>query len=132
MAESTDTVAAPHDWDKAVSAAYLRALGHTQQEAATGAGVGERTLARWEGCDWWPEAVAEAVDRWMHDLTAASRHTLLKAVKGGAADKALAVLERTEARLSPAAQKLDLTSGGKPIPSTVAVTLVRPDDDGEG
>ena len=56
---------APRDWDKAISAAYLRLLGATQETAAKNVGVKERAICRWEGSDWWPQAVAEGRHRWL-------------------------------------------------------------------
>lgn len=58
----------PNDWDKAISAAYLRSLGQTQSVAAETAGVCERTVAAWEHSPWWPEAQKEAHDRWLSGI----------------------------------------------------------------
>lgn len=89
----------PQDWDKAVSAAYFRALGATQAASAEAAGVSERTLRAWENSAWWPQATREAVERWHTDLSAASRKSLLDAVKTDG-DLALKVQERLNPRLS--------------------------------
>ena len=51
VAEKSDVVKKPHDWDKAVSVAYLRLLGLSKKKAAKGAGIGERTLIRYEVSD---------------------------------------------------------------------------------
>lgn len=99
----------PRDWDKAVAAAYLRLVGLSQDEAAAGAGCGERTLARWEASIWWPEACEEAVDRWMKALTIESRKTLIQAVKDGDAERALKILERVDRRLAPPKQQHEIT-----------------------
>lgn len=56
---------APRDWDKAISAAYLRLLGATQETAAKQVGTTIRAICRWEGSDWWPQAVAEGRHRWL-------------------------------------------------------------------
>lgn len=100
LADDGDAVTRPMNWDKAVSAAYFRALGLSQAAAAEAARVGERTIARWEGCSWWADATAEAIDRWHTDLSAASRKSLLDAVKDDG-DLALKVQERLNPRLSP-------------------------------
>lgn len=100
VALDPDEVDGPADRDKAVSAAYLRSLGGTQEVAARGAGVGMRTLRRWESCSWWPEIQREALERWHGDLSAAARRQLLKAIKAGDGKLALDVLERTDPRLS--------------------------------
>lgn len=133
MADSTDRVNRPADWDKAVSAAYLRLLGASLRAAASGAGVGERTMERWVHCDWWPKAMEEAADRWMNDLTAAARKTLLKAVQDGRSDQALTILERIDPRLMPPKQRHEHSGpGGAPIPTEVTVTRrVITADDGD-
>ncbi len=115
MAENSDTVEAPKDWDKAVASAYLRALGATQAEAARDAGVGERTLARWEGSGWWPKAMQEAVDRWMSDVVAASRQSVLENIRDGDAEMGLKILERTEPRLLPRSRSEVTGRAGAPI-----------------
>lgn len=99
LAGDGDEVSRPHEWDKAVAAAYFRALGATQAAAAEAAGIGERTLARWETCSWWDEAMRQAVERWRTDLSAASRKSLLDAVKSDG-DLALKALERLDPRMS--------------------------------
>ncbi len=101
MAEKLDVVTKPHDWDKAVSVAYLRLLGLSQKKAAKGAGIGERTLARYELSEWWPEACGEAVDRWMQQLEIEARSTVMQAVKEGDVATAWKVLERIDRRLAP-------------------------------
>ena len=56
MADTIQGVQKPHDWDKAVSVAYLRLRNDSQADAAKSAGVGERTVRRWENSEWWPKA----------------------------------------------------------------------------
>ena len=101
LAEKRDVVRQPHDWDKAVSAGYLRLMGLSQQRAAKGAGIGERTLARYELSDWWPEACGEAVSRWMQQLEIECRTTIMAAVKAGDVPTAVKMLERIDKRLAP-------------------------------
>lgn len=96
----TGVPAEPQDWDKAVSAAYFRALGASQEAAAKAAGVSERTLWAYEKASWWPRAHQEAVGRWHVKLTAASRKALLRAIRGGDGKTALDVLERVDPRLA--------------------------------
>src|SRR5690606_35548793 len=128
MAEREDIVEKPQDWDKAVSVAYLRLLGAPIRTAAKVAGVGERTLHRWERSPWWPDATAEANDRWFKNVTAAARRTLLKAIRAGRSDHALQILERVEPRLAPPKQRMEHSGpDGAPIAAEVRVTLVRPD-----
>lgn len=95
----SQAVQAPADWDKAVSAAYFRALGGSQAAAAEAAGVSERTVRAWEASPWWPEAQRQALARWRSDLTAASRKSLLDAVAVDG-DLALKLLERLDPSLS--------------------------------
>ncbi len=101
MAEKVDAVEKPRDWDKAVSVAYLRLIGLTQAKAAKAAGTGERTLRRYELSEWWPDACAEAVSRWMQQLEIEARSTVMKAVKEGDVATAWKVLERIDRRLAP-------------------------------
>ena len=84
--------------------AYLRLVGLTQEKAAKAAGIGERTLRRYELCEWWPEACREAVDRWMHQLEIEARSTVMRAVKEGDVATAWKVLERIDRRLAPPRQ----------------------------
>ena len=112
MAEKLDVVTKPHDWDKAVSVAYLRLLGLSQKKAAKGAGIGERTLARYELSEWWPEACREAVDRWMQQLEIEARSTVMQAVKEGDVATAWKVLERIDKRLAPPRQQLGVEHSG--------------------
>lgn len=100
----------PRSWDAAVSAAYLRLLGHSQAAAADAAGVGERTLRGWERAQWWPRAIAEAEARWLDGLTAAARCTLLRAVRDGDAERALRILERVMPELAPPRMRVDLST----------------------
>ena len=113
MAEKLDVVTKPHNWDKALSVAYLRLLGLSQKKAAKGAGIGERTLARWELSDWWPEACREAVDRWMQQLEIECRTTVMTAVKEGDVATDWKVLERIDRRLAPPRQGHDINHSGQ-------------------
>jgi len=88
-------------WDKAVHAAYVRLTGATIAESASEAGIGERTLKRWESCSWWADACHEATqDRWLQHLLSRAKRTVFRDV-----DKdprtALQILERLEPRLAP-------------------------------
>jgi DNA-binding CsgD family transcriptional regulator len=70
----------PHNWEKAVSVAYLRSTGDTQEEAATSVGVSERTVRGWEASSWWPDAVAVAHQRWLQGCDQKARSALSKAL----------------------------------------------------
>lgn len=119
VADEGDPVEAPRDEEKALSAAYLRLIGHTQEAAAKAVGIGERTLRRYEECSWWPELRRQAADRWLTNLAAQARNTLMEAIKDGDADKALKVLERTEPALAPK-QKHEISGeDGAPIEFTL-------------
>ena len=116
MAGKLDGVGKPRDWDKAMSAAYLRLIGLSQEEAAKGAGVGERSLQRWEVSDWWPKACEAAADRWIQQLGIECRTTVMIAVKNGDAQTAVKMLERIEKRLAPPRQQHEHTGfEGGPI-----------------
>lgn len=93
-----------------MSAAYLRIIGHTVEEAAKGAGVGERTLARWTVSPWWPDAEREAENRWLSGLVAHSRKAVIDAVKAGDADIGLKILERRVETLRPPTQRTENTN----------------------
>ena len=99
-----DSVAEPKDRDKALSAAYLRIIGHTQEEAAAGANCGARSLRRWEAQPWWPEILVEAGSRWLSGLTAKARGTLLNDMD---AALALKILERLIPELAPAKRHVE-------------------------
>ncbi len=113
MAENIDVVEKPRDWDKAVSVSYLRLIGQTQENAAKGAGIGVRTLRRYELSDWWPEACSEAVDRWMQQLEIEARTTVMTAVKEGDVITAMKVLERLDRRLAPPRQLHGVAHSGE-------------------
>ena len=104
MAENIDVVEKPRNWDKAVSVSYLRLIGQTQEDAAKGAGVGVRTLRRYELSEWWPLACAEACGRWMQQLEIECRSTVMAAVKAGDVVTAVKMLERIDKRLAPPRQ----------------------------
>ena len=53
-----------------------------------------------------PLAREEARQRWLVDLTDASRKTLLDSIRAGGGDLALKVLERLDRDLAPPAQRL--------------------------
>ena len=98
----------PVDWDKVVAAAYLRLRGLSALDCAKGVSCSQRSIRRWMNSDFWPRACEEATKRWMHDLTAASKTTLLKGIRAGDTEKALKILERTEPQLAPPAQQHEI------------------------
>ena len=81
LAGSERAVNRPQNWDKWVSCAFIRGLGGTQEHAARAAGVGVRTLARWEKDSRWHGAQAEAHQRWLQNLDAEVRAGLLERVR---------------------------------------------------
>lgn len=126
MASDTYTVSKPQSWDKAVFAAFLRMIGHTQDDAANIAGVGSRTLARWEVSEFWPDAQDEASkDRWLRHLIHAARRGLSTGVIADG-NLALKVLERTDDRFLPPAQRLEHGGvGGEAIEVAVTRKVIR-------
>ena len=88
-------------------------MGQTQENAAKGAGIGVRTLRRYELSDWWPEACSEAVDRWMQQLEIEARTTVMAAIKEGDVVTAMKVLERLDKRLAPPRQQLGVHHSGE-------------------
>jgi len=70
----------PHNWDKAVSVAYLRLIGATQEQASISAKIAESTIYDWERSAWWKDAQFEANQRWLSEVDSATRHALLRNV----------------------------------------------------
>ncbi|MEE8551448.1 MAG: hypothetical protein V3T08_09385 [Gemmatimonadota bacterium] len=105
MADKKQGVRKPREWDKAVSVAYLRLRTESQEDAAKEAGVGLRTVRRWEKSDWWPQACLEACSRWLQGLVYVSQQTLFSAIATGDAkgdaNLALKVVERRIPELAP-------------------------------
>src|SRR5262245_8465827 len=101
-------------WDKRVSAAYLRMLGLTQEEAGNAVGRSKRSVADWEADkQTWAFACEEARQRWLHDVTNAARASLLNHLKEEHSGLlALQVLERVDADLAPAKQRVDFSLDG--------------------
>ena len=103
------------DWDKCVSAAYLRYMGKNQTDAAVAVGVVRETLSRWERSPWWTEAQREAEERWLQGLAAKAREGLEEAVSDDG-NLALKVLERIDRRLAPPSQRSEVTfPDGPPV-----------------
>lgn len=123
----------PHaHWDKLVSAAYLRMLGATQDDAATQVGRTARTVRMWEADkELWTQARDEARSRWLTDLTDSARRRLLDSMeKPENGDLALKVLERMDDALRPAKQRSEVSGAdGAPIEVRVTRTIVRPSAD---
>lgn len=120
-------------WDKLVSAAYLRMLGATQDEAATAVGRTDRTIREWESdAELWAQARAEARTRWLSDLSDKARKRLLESLdKPENGDLALKVLERMDDALLPAKQRAEHTGeGGGPVEIVVRRTIIRSDASG--
>jgi len=107
-AEKNDPVKKPNDWDKAVSVAYLRIIGYSQQDAAASAGAGSRTVRAWEKSSWWHLATSEAKGRWLQGLAGKARKCLERGV-GEDPNLALKVLERMDEDLVPARKRLELS-----------------------
>ena len=113
--------------EKMVSAAYLRLLGHTQEDVATSVGVSPRTVWTWENerADW-PEMVELARSRWLSGLAGTARDTLHKAIRDvGNGKLALDVIERLDPALLPARMRHEIVGD---LPS-ISIELTRPDDE---
>lgn len=94
----------------------MRLTGLSGRAAARRAGVGARTLVRWEQSDFWHDACEEASRRWLNHLTDGARETLAKAIQAGDATSARWLLERVDERLAPPKLQAELTGrGGGPI-----------------
>jgi len=79
----------------------MRMLGATQAEAGRAVGRSERTIRLWESDPSWADARREAEERWLVDLTDASRRAVLDSIKAGNAQLAKEMLERLDERLAP-------------------------------
>ena len=107
MAENRDPVRAPRNRDKALRAAYFRLIGYSLRDAASSANIGTRTLERYESCSWWQDLLAEADRKYLSELTAKSRQSLLKGVEKDSS-LALRVVERLIPELAPPAQRMNV------------------------
>lgn len=108
-ASGNDTKLHAH-WDKVVSAAYLRILGHTQKEAAEAVGRSDRTLREWEADEHlWSAARSEARSRWLNDAEDAARRAVLNSLKLGNADLGKWMLERVDTTFAPPKQRVEST-----------------------
>lgn len=130
-AASDTTERRPAHWDKRVSAAYLRIMGHTQTEAARAVGRSARTIREWEADrEWWSRAREEARERWMADAEDASRRAVLRSLEMGNSELGKWMLERVDDRFAPK-QKHELTgAAGGPLEVTITRRVIVPDGDG--
>lgn len=127
----------PPRWGLWVNAAFVRSLPKgTQEIAAKAAGIGLRTLQRWEQSPWWAEALREAHDRWLGELDKEARESLLEGIKreregGEKPELAQWVAERRFPELGPPSRKTEVSGpGGGPVPivvGSVPFGVVRPD-----
>jgi len=130
------TVRRPRNWDKCVSAAYLRILGASQDRAAEEVGCSPRSIRSWEKSEWWPDARQEARDRWLQGNDQTCMLTLTNAMREGNAKVAMWWADRRVPELLPPAvqAKIEHTgAGGAPI--TTEIIFVKPDGsvgDGSG
>jgi len=109
LSQSVDMQRRPLNWEKWLMAAHLRRLGATQGAAARSAGVGRRTLIRWEADPRWGAAKVESIRLWGDALDDAARRRLLVTLqkREDSGELALKVLERTDPRLAPAKQRVE-------------------------
>lgn len=128
-AGSGQIVDKPQDWDIAVSVAYLRAIGHTQEEAAKGAGCSIRTVRSWERSPFWPQAWEEAKQRWLKGVVAMTRRGLLTALNDSSeyAQTARWAAERLFPVFYPPRQKIQNEISGRdgdPIEHTIGRVVI--------
>lgn len=104
----------PKNWDKWVSAAYLREVGGkdgTWENVAAAVGVTARTLTNWRAdTKLWRLAQLEARERflagWASEADYAARRTVLRAIRKGDIDSAWKLLERRDITLAPPIQRV--------------------------
>lgn len=122
--------ARPKHWDKMVSAAYLRILRQTQEQAAEAVGRSARTVREWESSPLWPEAQAEARQRWLDEAADRARKAVLDSLDMGNADLGFRLLERVDPALAPPKVRNEHSGpGGAPIPMNLRVEFVGPVED---
>lgn len=128
MAESSDPVGRPRDWDKAVSAAFLIQLDSTQSEAAKAVGAGQRTVERWVQCSWWAEAKEDARERWLSGLTRKARRNIQGALEGGDMVTTRWIAEKVIPELQPTYRQEHTGPDGEPLPQQ-NVSIYLPSND---
>lgn len=119
-----DTCEKPKDWEKAVSAAYLRYVEwrRSRKDVASALGMGERTLARWEISPWWRDAQADAMARWCGGVVLDSCRTVSDAINDGDVQTARWALERLMPAMAPPRVRNEHTGeGGGPIETRATV-----------
>jgi len=109
---SDDPVSKPHDWDRVVDAASVFLVDGTRAEAAKISGAGERTISRWRKCAWWQDALAEAANDRLDDLSKFCLRMLLEKARNQELDEQLAwkIVQRMDRRVPTDEQKIDHTS----------------------
>lgn len=119
----------PANWDKALSAAYLRLLGATQIDAAMHVGVSDRSIRAWEGSKWWPMAVAEARERWLKGGDSECMKKLVADMAGGK-DGAITArwwAERRIPEFAPPKQRVGFVGDdGQPLATEISIKFVDP------
>lgn len=110
-------VSKPRSWDKAVSVAFVRLIGGSQEAAADSAGCARRQIVEWERSPWWPDAVAEARTRWFQGGDQRTMRALYQALSDGDANTARWWADRRIPELQPPKQRLSGPDGGA-IPIT--------------
>ena len=121
----------PHDWEKAVSCAYLRFIDwkRSQESVAKSVGVSVRSLGRWEASDWWPTAQAEAMHRWCGGVVAGASKTIIEAVEAGDTITARWALERLMPIMRPPTQRNEHTGkDGGPVEAVGRGHILLPDN----
>lgn len=119
----------PRDWDKRVSYAYLRLIGHTQVDGAKSVGRSRRTVQSWEeNKELWAVACSEAESRWLVELKRASMKSVLNNITAGNAMLGMQVVERMIPELAPPKLRHEHTGkDGRPIELATRISEV-PDD----
>ena len=121
-------------WEKAVLVAYFRSIDLTQEAAAKGAGVGVRTVIRWEQSEWWLTAVKEAHERWLSKIICGAKAAIVDGLTNVDESAAMGrwVAERMIGELHPPRRRLEHTGkGGGPIETKAGagVDLTKLNDD---
>ena len=122
-APKPQNVRKPVNWDKAVSVAYLRLLGVTQEKSAQQAGCSKRSIVSWEASKWWPDAMNEARQRWLQGGDQAAMRGLLNNLVREEPQTCRWWADRRIPELSPPKVKGEF-GGGEGTPLSLEISFV--------
>jgi len=123
----------PQNWDKVVSAAYLRLLGEPNVDAAKAVGCGERNLRVWQKKPYWKQAVEQARSRWLQGVESGAMRGITEGLSDPQEYATMSrwAAERVIPEMSPPKQRQEHSGpGGGPIQATAEVVIYKIPDNG--